>query len=184
MKHIIRFIFSLLFLPIVLFIETIKSQKSVLKKIGWIITIIIFFGITWFVGYRNLINFTKTLFYSAGILDKITNVKVSGKSMLPTIQDGQVLDLHNPKKYKVERGDIVSFNNIETGSFNYIKRVIGLEGEKIAIEDGVVKINDTPLEENYIYNNSLTYGNTYILDCEAYEIPKGKLAVFGDNRIA
>ena len=69
--------------------------------------------------------------------------KVKGHSMYPTLIENNYLLLG---KYKeIKRGDLVLINHKDE---LLIKRVIGLPGEKFAIdENGQVFINDIPLEE-------------------------------------
>jgi len=183
MDNLKEFILSVLFLPILLSAQVFKSERGLLKKIVLVFVVWIFIGGTWIRGYRNLFSATNFILYETGVSDKQINIPVKGESMLPTIKDGEHITLHSPKKYKIERGDIVSFQNIETGGLYYLKRVIGLPGEKISIKNGTVYINGRPLAENYTYNNRPTYGNTFLIDCETYIIPQGKIAVMGDNRI-
>ena len=57
-----------------------------------------------------------------------------------------------------------------------------MEDRKVLLKNGQVYINDQPVEEPYIYNDAPTYGNTYLVECQKYIIPKGKVMVFGDNR--
>ena len=84
-----------------------------------------------------------------------------------------------------ERGDIIFFKSPENEDEIYIKRVIGLPGEKVHIRNNEVYINDSfdCLEETY------TRGKTF--DCDVYgdkskytdvEIPEGCYLVMGDNR--
>ena len=51
-----------------------------------------------------------------------------------------------------QRGDIIVFRFPKDPSENFVKRVIGVPGERVAIIDGVVLINDEPLDEPYITN--------------------------------
>lgn len=184
MKNFKKLILAVLFLPILLSIDIFKSERSILKKIGLLLVVWLILGSTWSIGYyRNIFSATEVILYETGISDKLTDIKVSGTSMTPTILDNSTVTLHSPKKYGVERGDIVSFKNIETGNSYYIKRVIGLENEQISIINGKVIINGKTLKEDYVNHGDPTYGNTYLTDCENYIIPKGKVAVLGDNRI-
>lgn len=58
---------------------------------------------------------------------------------------------------------------------DFVKRVIGLPGDTIRIEDGQVFVNDVPLEEPYVrFEDTKTQG--------PYEVPEGKLFFLGDNR--
>lgn len=79
--------------------------------------------------------------------------EVSGSSMYDTLEDGDNLWI-NKLAYRFhdpERFDIVVFP-YQDSSVYYIKRIIGLPGETVRIEeDGTIYINDEPLEENYGY---------------------------------
>ncbi len=67
---------------------------------------------------------------------------------------------------------------LEYNKTSYIKRVIGLPGERIKIEEGKVYINDELYEEEYLTDNLLTPSGKY------YDItvPDGYVYVMGDNR--
>ncbi|MEQ1645630.1 MAG: signal peptidase I [Pyrinomonadaceae bacterium] len=77
------------------------------------------------------------------------SVIFEGRSMLPAIKDGDKL-LFSPEVSKLERGDIILFKYPKDPSKYYIKRIVGLPTEKIAVRDGKVLINDAPLEEAYV----------------------------------
>lgn len=77
--------------------------------------------------------------------------EVSGSSMNDTLQDGDNLwiDKLSYRFKDPERFDIVVFPYQDSEVY-YIKRIIGLPGEKIRIgDDGTIYINGTPLEEEY-----------------------------------
>src|SRR3989338_7661383 len=184
MKTLIEFIKAVLFLPILLLRDIIRSNNSMMKKIVLIILAVIFIGFTWIGGYKNLYKATDIFLYDTGLSDKLNNITVRGKSMLPTIQNGEKISMHNPNKFKIERGDIVSFINLETGGKNYLKRVIGLPGDHFLLKNGQVYINNLALKEEYVNNSAPTYGNTALADCQSYTVPKDRFVVMGDNRIA
>jgi len=50
----------------------------------------------------------------------------------------------------VERGDIVVFHHPDPAAPLLIKRVVGLPGDRIRIEDGQVSVNEVPLDEPYV----------------------------------
>lgn len=89
----------------------------------------------------------------------------------------------------LQRGDVVVFRApYQTEKEFYIKRVIGLPGDRIKIEKGVVSLlNDNgkyeELDESYL--NSENLGNTmpYRTLSEIYIVPDGSLFLLGDNRI-
>lgn len=109
---------------------------------------------------------------------------VRGESMNPTLSNNDRLLL---KKYgatleieKYHRDDMVVFKSpLEKDKRLFIKRIIGLPGDKINISNGDVFVNNKCIEETYIENNSYTeelfYGNNFI-------VPEGEVFVVGDNR--
>src|SRR5215470_6420507 len=79
-------------------------------------------------------------------------VKVEGTSMLPELQDQERIFI-NKFVYRlepIERGDIVVFHFPRDTSKSYIKRVIGVAGDRIRIVDGEVYLNGQPLIESYV----------------------------------
>lgn len=104
---------------------------------------------------------------------------IPSESMLPTLKVGDhlVIDKAYYRLNGIDRGDIVVFQAPPTaqGEDDLIKRVIGLPGEKIAIKEGIVYINDQPLDESYIFEKPNT-------DFKAINIPENKVFVMGDNR--
>ena len=111
-----------------------------------------------------------------GINAVSVRVRVDGFSMNPTLQDGEYI-LVNRLAYKIGhpvRGDIVVFSFPMDPKQDLIKRVIGLPGESIFVQDGKVMINGVPLEEPYIAAPPIYNGT--------WEVPKGQLFVLGDNR--
>jgi signal peptidase I len=79
-------------------------------------------------------------------------VRVEGTSMLPRLEDQDRLFI-NKFAYRVgeiQRGDVVVFLYPHDHSKSYIKRVIGLPGDKLRIEQGRVYVNGRPIEEPYV----------------------------------
>lgn len=69
---------------------------------------------------------------------------------------------------------------LEIGKTSYIKRVIGLPGEHVTIENGKVYINGTELEENYLQENVITTSLEGVYT--DITVPKDCVFVMGDNR--
>lgn len=117
-----------------------------------------------------------------------TPVVVKGHSMDPTLADGErVIALKNTK---VKRFDIVTFPAPDDPKKNYIKRVIGLPGDTIKFEDGVLYINDKKVDEPYLdeFTKEITDGTPLTSDFTLEEVtgvttvPEGSYFVMGDNR--
>jgi signal peptidase I len=136
----------------------------------------------------------------------VLNFRVDGLSMEPTLDSGQML-LVNRQVYfhfdsnrvlnwipfvdregeniiypfhPPQRGDIVVLHPPVDQGKPYIKRIIGLPGERIAIRDGAVYINGERLEENYLNGITTSWGGS--VGHEDITIPDGRVFVMGDNR--
>lgn len=104
---------------------------------------------------------------------------IPSASMLPTIQlQDRVLVNKFIYRFKMpQRGDIVVFKPpaIIGQHEDYIKRVIGLPGDTVRVEDGRVFVNDRPLSEPYLAEKpNYDYGPVVV--------PEKSLFVMGDNR--
>ena len=103
-------------------------------------------------------------------------VRAEGISMMPTYRSGS-LNLVNRLAFLMkppERGDIVAIGLAGPHAV-YIKRIVGLPGERIAIAEGTVRVNGQPLVEPYVRNRS------------AWTLPEVQLGsdeyfLIGDNR--
>src|ERR1700676_3156593 len=79
-------------------------------------------------------------------------VKVEGTSMMPSLEDQERIFV-NKFVYRlepIERGDIVVFRYPRDPSKSYIKRVIGMAGDRIRIDGGQVFVNGKRIEEQYV----------------------------------
>jgi signal peptidase I len=120
-------------------------------------------------------------------------VRVEGYSMRPTLDNGQYV-LVSRLSYRLgdfHRGDIIVFRppmypeetffrhlfglpSVDDNYEDYIKRIIGLPGDTVKIENGIVKVNDVALTEPYIAAPPEYFGE--------WTVPEGQLFVLGDNR--
>lgn len=98
-----------------------------------------------------------------------TPIKVNGNSMYKTLEGTEFMILN--KLSKINRYDIVV---VDAHSDELIKRVYGLPGEKISIENNTIYINDKKLEDVYAYGETSNY-ESIILGSDEYFI-------LGDNR--
>lgn len=101
---------------------------------------------------------------------------VRGSSMEPSLHNGQYLVV-SKMSYRFrepQRGDIVVFTSPNGAGEGYIKRIIGLPGERVEIRDGAVWINGYRLDEPYL-NAAIPYTGSWMLGPDEY-------FVLGDNR--
>lgn len=112
-------------------------------------------------------------------------VKVEGTSMLPRLHDGERIFVNKLIYYddyrwapKIERGDIVVFWFPNDPYKSYIKRVIGLPGDTVEVQEGVVRVNGRPIEEAYLDPRlNLSHGSFAPIAVRA-----NYYFVMGDNR--
>lgn len=103
-------------------------------------------------------------------------VRVENISMKPTLQPGELL-LVNKLAYRLgepDHGDVVIFHYPGNPQEDYIKRIIGIPGDEILIQDGKVVVNGTELEEPYISAPPAYRGS--------WKVPEEQIFVLGDNR--
>lgn len=107
-----------------------------------------------------------------------TAMVVRGKSMVPNYQDGEVLTV-NKIAYVVDspkRGDVVAMYFPGETEKRFIKRVVGLPGERVSIRSGRIYLNDQLFKESYLNSSLLTQPD---LD---RKLVAGEYFVMGDNR--
>lgn len=101
---------------------------------------------------------------------------IDGASMAPTYSGRGFTFVFLPyfKLYSPERKQIAVFRYGGSNTF-LLKRIIAFPGETVEIRNGVVRINNDPLDEPYVKNGcNWNYGPV--------TVPKDKLFVIGDNR--
>jgi signal peptidase I len=139
-----------------------------------------------------------------GIRLVVQNFRVEGVSMQPNFVDGQVLVVNRAAYFHIDtipvlgrvlpgtnrgstrylfdgpsRGDVAVFRAPPQPDADYIKRIIGLPGDKIAIRGGQVFVNGTRLVEQYVQ-----FPATYNFPVQGGElvVPDDNYFVLGDNR--
>jgi signal peptidase I len=102
--------------------------------------------------------------------------RIDGSSMEPNLHDGQYIII-NKLVYQLrepQRGDVVVFQYPHDPSRDFIKRVIGVPDDEVAIERGIVSINGHPIEEPYIAQPGAYSGR--------WRLGPDEFFVLGDNR--
>lgn len=131
----------------------------------------------------------------------VRNFKVEGASMQPTLEGGQYLLVNKIVYFKLDmarlsrvipfwkvdqpherfalrppqRGEVIVFHYPKDVTKDFVKRVIGLPGEKIGVEGGDVFIDGQQLDEPYLTSRDTSSANAIILGENEYY-------VMGDNR--
>ena len=111
-------------------------------------------------------------------------VKVEGTSMMPTLTDQERIFI-NKFTYSfglgaIERGDTVVFWYPQDPSKSYIKRVIGIPGDHVRIEDGQVFVNGQALVESYVPPDNRDLNSWR--DGQEQIVPENRYFVLGDHR--
>ena len=126
--------------------------------------------------------FTFAVAFAAALLIKnyvIINANIPSGSMENTIMPGdRIMALRLTYYFShPERGDIAVFKYPDDEKQLFIKRLIGLPGEKVQITDGKVYINDSevPLDDSFV-------AETPLGDFGPYEVPENCYFMLGDNR--
>ena len=101
-------------------------------------------------------------------------MRIAGESMLPNYIDGQPNFINRLAYVSAppQRGDVVG---LQVGEEFYLKRVIGLPGEKIEFKRDTVVVNGRPLEEHY-------HVRPLLWRLEPVQLRANEYFVMGDNR--
>lgn len=111
--------------------------------------------------------------------------QVNGISMFPTFKNGEYIltNLITLRLSPLKRGDVIVFIAPTDSTKDFIKRIIGLPGEKLYIHDGFIYINDKKLDESaYLSSDIRSYAGAYLKEDDPIIVPQGYYFVMGDNR--
>lgn len=160
---------------LIIFMSLGNEQKNTLQKLGqflWEITKVVVVSLAIVIPLRYFL---------------IQPFFVKGASMEPNFEDGEYLivdeisyNLGNPK-----RGEVIVFRYPGDPSQFYIKRVVGLPGEKVRVQGGQVKIYNLRYPNGFILDESdyLPYKISTPGDLEI-NLQANEYFVLGDNRQA
>lgn len=176
------------------------KKKEILKEIGeWlycaVIALILALTIRYFLG-------TPTVVKQSSMYDTLeSNQRLIlnrwARTIKSEIKRGDIITFESPSKIGFNEGEVdlehpeavyktkkmsfierIKYSVLEIDKTTYIKRVIGVAGDHILIQDGNVYLNGEKLEEDYILEGAVTNGESF------YDIvvPDGYVYVMGDNR--
>jgi signal peptidase I len=117
--------------------------------------------------------------------------KIPTESMLDTLLVGDYILVNRflygapgdeahplPFQSPIERGDVVVFRYPEDPDLDFVKRVIGLPGDRVEMRDGITYVNGEPLEEPYVEPENRR-ARRFL---RPRFVPEDELFVMGDNR--
>jgi len=115
--------------------------------------------------------------------------QVKGNSMLPNFVDGQYL-LTDKLSYQLgnpQRGDVVVFKAppsepCAADECEYIKRVIGVPGDRVMVRGGEVYLNGSKLDQKFLPDDFVSDAGAFNQEGVEKDVPDGQYLCFGDNR--
>ncbi len=110
--------------------------------------------------------------------------QVKGSSMFPTFKDGEYV-LTDKVTYRTRKpmyGDVIVFKAPINENFDFIKRVIGVPGDRVMVSGGKILINGNPLPETYLPPEYTTAPGQFLARGAEYVVPEGSVFAMGDNR--
>lgn len=142
--------------------------------------------------YSILIDLVETLVIAGAIFVVIyaflfRPFQVNGQSMFPNYHNGEYIltNLITLKIGKPTRGEVVVFQAPIDKEKDFIKRVIGVPGDKVMLSGGSVYVNGIKLDEsNYLAPDVKTYGGNFLSEGNEVTVPEGNYFTLGDNRTA
>jgi len=115
--------------------------------------------------------------------------EVKGSSMYPNFVDKEYL-LTEKLSYRFgepSRGDVVIFKapkgeTCAVDECEYIKRIIGIPGDRVMVKEGEVYLNGEKLDQSFLPQGVISEPGDFSIEGQEMTIPEGKYLCFGDNR--
>ncbi len=110
--------------------------------------------------------------------------QVDGRSMEPNFHNAEYI-LTDKISYRIHapnRGDVVVFHSPQDERVDFIKRIIGVPGDTVKVEDGYVYLNGKKLEEPYLNDPGAVLSGRFMREGMTIDVPAGQYLVMGDNR--
>lgn len=110
--------------------------------------------------------------------------EINGASMEPNFHNGEYI-LTNKIIYRIEqpqRGDVIIFKSPRNKEVDYIKRIIGLPGDRVSVKSNAIYVNEEKVAEPYLQPGVTIFGMSYLKEGQEATVPEGMYFVLGDNR--
>lgn len=114
----------------------------------------------------------------------VQNFNVEGTSMEPSLHNGELIlvDKWTYLFHPPQRGDVIVFVAPPQPSLDYVKRIIGVPGDRITVDNTTVTVDGVTLKETYVAG--INQGNPYIdKPIKNMLVPPNMFFVLGDDRI-
>lgn len=140
--------------------------------------------------YGFLVDTAQTLLLAASVfivmyIFLLRPYQIDGHSMDSTFQDQEyvITNLIGPHVIPLKQGDVVVFNAPKDKDRDFIKRIIGVPGDVVMIQEGEVYVNNQILDQSKYLNADIkTYGGSFLKEGQPVTVPEGNYFVMGDNR--
>jgi signal peptidase I len=142
--------------------------------------------------YTILVDLFETIVIAGGIFVVIyaflfRPYQVNGESMMPNFHNGEYIltNLITLRIKDIKKGEVVVFKAPADHDKDYIKRILGLPGDTVMIQEGKVYINGVVVDESeYLAPTLLTSNGNFMRPNQTVTVPDGHYFVLGDNRNA
>jgi signal peptidase I len=94
------------------------------------------------------------------------------------VRTAHAAEQHKASPFAPQRGQVVVFNPASGGGDALIKRVIGMPGDLIELQDGMVRVNGQVLDEPYVHGLATDCNSS----CEPIRLGANAYFLMGDNR--
>ncbi len=150
------------------------GNDAAVRSEGWIQRVVIGRNPAW--TFARIVLLVTTVFLLLKYVVLIR--KIESTSMLPTFREGSIHLIYRlayPATGGPERGDVVGIRT-SGETVMYVKRVVGLPGERFEIRNGEVRINGQPLDEPYVRPGRRAWNRA------SQVLEKDQYFIIGDNR--